>query len=334
MTTRAPGLLPYTGFRNLLINPHGQVNQRGVASAADTAFAWDRWRVRTQTAAVGISTITDAEDGSPSMMRLTQSQVAAQRMGIAQVIEGRNCKHLHGKAAVLSGRVRYSNAAPIRYAILEHTGTEDAPPADVVNSWTNGTFTAGNFFIASNLTVRAVGTQTPAANTLTDIPALSAILGSTFNNLIAFIWTEGTAAQTSTLDLSLQFEQGTAPTTREFRPIGIEEALCARYCQTYMLVRYSPLAGQTQAAGNWTTMQIPFAAGAMRLAPTATATAALDYLRDGAGTAATTVTVTAISTTTTSWRPYGTYTGTLTTHCPASIRCGASDSTYLFDAEL
>ena len=215
--------------RNLLINPHGRVNQRQPASNADDTYGHDRWVALTQTGTIAVSTLADVEDGTPSMMRLTQSQASAQRMGYAQIIEGANCKHLRGKAVVLGGRLRYSSAAAVRYAILEWTGTEDVVTSDVVNSWTNGTFTAGNFFLASNLTVRAVGSLTPAAATLADLTALTAALGSAFNNLIVLVWTEGTAAQNATLDLSLQFERGTVPPGREFRPIGIEQALCQRY---------------------------------------------------------------------------------------------------------
>ena len=215
--------------RNLLINPHGRVNQRQPASNADDTYGHDRWVALTQTGAIAVSTPTDVEDGTPSMMRLTQSQAAAQRMGYAQIIEGANCKHLRGKAAVLSGRLRYSNAAAVRYAILEWTGTEDAVTSDVVADWTSATFTAGNFFLASNLIVRAVGSLTPAAATLTNLTALTATLGSSFKNLIVFVWTEGTAAQSSTLDLSLQLERGTVATEREFLPIGHELSLCRYY---------------------------------------------------------------------------------------------------------
>lgn len=222
------------GFRNLLINPHGRINQRGLASNADDTYGHDRWNVLTQTGTIAVSTVTDAENGTPKMWRLTQSQASAQRMGYAQIIEGANCKYLRGKQVTLSGRIKFSLNAAVRYAILEWTGTEDVVTSDVVNDWTNGAFTAGNFFNSTTLNVLGVGSLTPAAATLTDLTALTAPLGSSFNNLIVFIWTEATIAQNATLDGALQLEQGAVATAREFRSATIELKLCQRYfCKSY-----------------------------------------------------------------------------------------------------
>ena len=222
---------PLGGFRNLLINPMGRINQRALASNADDTYGHDRWNVLTQTGAVAVSTLSDVENGLPSMMRMTQSQASAQRMGPSQIIEALNCKHLRGKPVTLSGRVRCSAAATLRYAILEWTGTADSVTSDVVNDWTSSTYTAGNFFLGSNLTVAAVGSLALSANTLTDLTALTGTLGSSMNNLLMFLWTEGTVAQNVTLDYALQLEQGTQATPREVRSYVIEEHLCQRYFQ-------------------------------------------------------------------------------------------------------
>lgn len=219
------------GFRNRLINGNGAINQRSATSQADDTYAWDRHYVLTQTGAIGVSTLTDVANGLPSMMRATQSQASAQRMGIAQIIEAANCKDLRGQAVALIGKLRCSSAQAIRYAILEWTGTADSVTSDVVNSWTNATFTAGQFFNSTTLTVTAVGTLTPVANTVTDF-LLPATLGSSGNNVIVMIWTEGTAAQNVTLDVAWQFAKGdftgqTYPI--EARSRTEEEILCMRY---------------------------------------------------------------------------------------------------------
>lgn len=216
------------GFRNILINGDGLINQRALATVGDDAYGHDRWNVLVQTAAVAPTTVSNAENGTPSMWRLTQSQAAAQRMGYSQIIEGVNCKHLRGKAVMLSGRYRCSASQAIRWAVLEWTGTEDAVTSDVVNDWTSSTYTGGNFFVAANINVLAVGSATPSAATLTDF-TLAATVGSSANNLIVMIWTEGTAAQNVTLDGSLQFEVGAVATPREFRPYSVEFGLCLRY---------------------------------------------------------------------------------------------------------
>lgn len=219
------------GFRNRLINGNGRINQRGVTSSADDTYAWDRHNVLTQTAAIGISTLSDVANGLPSMMRLTQSQASAQRMGNSQIIESGNCKDLRGQAVTLLGKLRCSAAQAVRFAILEWTGAADAVTSDVVNSWTNGTFTAGQFFISSNLTVTAVGSLTPSAATVTDF-SLTATLGASVNNVIVMIWTEGTAAQNVTLDVAWEFVKGdvTGQTyPLEVRDYGRELALVQRY---------------------------------------------------------------------------------------------------------
>ncbi len=211
-----------------LINGNGHVAQSGVGSTADDVYSHDQWYALTQTAALTTSQLTDVEDGVPQMIRLTQGQASAQRMGYAQIIEAQRCKKLRGKRVTFGGRLRYSNAAAVNFAILEWTGTADAPTSDVVNDWTNGTFTAGNFFNSTTLTVRAVGTLTPSAATLTDF-RVSATLGSSFNNLILMIWTSGTAAQNSTLDFVAQLKRGFVVAPYVFRPFDQEILLCQRY---------------------------------------------------------------------------------------------------------
>lgn len=238
------------GFRNRLINGNGAINQRVATSQADDTYAWDRHYVLTQTAAIGTTTISDVADGLPSMMRLTQSQVTAQRMGVAQIIESVNCKDLRGQAVTLLGKLRCSAAQAIRYTILEWTGTADAPVSDVVNSWTNGTFTAGQFFNSTTLTVTQVGTITPSAATVTDF-LLNTTLASSVNNVIVLIWTEGTAAQNVTLDVAWGFVKGdqtgqTYPV--EVRDRGSEQILCERYFQKSYAAGTAP--GANVASGN------------------------------------------------------------------------------------
>lgn len=213
-----------------IINGNGQVQQIALGSTADDVYSHDQWYALTQTAALTTSQLTDVEDGVPNMIRLTQGQASAQRIGYAQILEGARCKKLRGKRVTFGGRLRYSNAAAVRFAILEWTGTVDVVTSDVVNDWTNSTFTAGNFFNSTTLTVRAVGTLTPSAATLTDW-RVSAMLGSSFNNLIVMIWTEGTAAQNSTLDFVAQFKRGFVVAPYAFRGHAEELFLCQRYLE-------------------------------------------------------------------------------------------------------
>lgn len=219
------------GFRDKLINGDGQVSQRTYTTVADDVYWCDRHYVLTQTATITPTIINDVADGLPFMMRLTQTQATAQRMGNAQILEAAVAKRLRGKKVTLGGKLRSSLAQVIRYAVLEWTGTADALTSDVVQLWTSATYAPGGFFIGSNLTVAAVGTITPAANTLTDF-SLLADVSSACNNLIVFCWTEGTAAQNVTLDMAwgLVIGDATAETwPYEVRHPQQELALCQRY---------------------------------------------------------------------------------------------------------
>ena len=218
---------------NLLINPDGridQVNAGAAATTADDAYgSSDCWYALTQTAAITVQRLADGESGMPFYQQLKQTQATAQRMGRAQIIESGDCRHARGQGLVLSGRIRCSSAQAIRYAILEWTGTADAVTSDVVNSWTNGTFTAGQFFNSTTLNVLGVGALTPSANTWTDLTPLSATAGASLNNLIVLIWTEGTAAQNVTLDFRLKLEVGASATAFVPRTSIQELLLCQRF---------------------------------------------------------------------------------------------------------
>lgn len=224
--------------RNMIINPAFQIDQRNLGAStaiSDDTYCFDRWYALTQTASVAASQLTDPENGFTHAMRLTQSQASAQRFGFAQIIEGKNCKHARGNSGTLVPRIRCSQSTPIRYAILGWTGTEDVPTSDVVLNWTSGTFTAGNFFNSTTLSVLSVGAQTPSANTWTSLTALTIALGSSFTNIIVMVWTENTQAQNVTLDADyVQFEAGATATSFERRPIGQEYALCQRYFLNYV----------------------------------------------------------------------------------------------------
>ncbi len=82
--TLAPNL------RNKIINGGGRINQRGATSIGDDTYGHDRHYALVQTGAIAVSTLTAPADGIAAMMRLTQSQATAQRMGYAQIVEAAN----------------------------------------------------------------------------------------------------------------------------------------------------------------------------------------------------------------------------------------------------
>jgi hypothetical protein len=220
-------------WKNLLINPTGRVQDGASGAIGDGTYGLHNcWYLLLQTGNGTPTTITDVQDGVPSMIRLTQNNAGAQRFGYAQILEGMNCKHLRGRQVTLSGLARCSaSSVNLRYAVLEWTSTEDAPTKDVVLSWTSGTFTAGNFFLAANLNVLGAGTTTLTANVLKNFLSDAIQLGSTFNNLIVFLWTSATLAQNGTLDLMVQLEEGESYSRFDRRAITIDRRLSERYEQ-------------------------------------------------------------------------------------------------------
>ena len=222
-------------FRNRIINPSGKIAQIAPGSTANGTYTgFDQWYALTQTAAVTASALTNVENGTPYMMRLTQAQVAAQRFGLAQMLELADCVDLRGQAIVLSARVRCSASTTLHYAIIEWTGTADTPTKNVVNDWTSGTYTTGNFFIATTTTITATSSTALTANTLATI-SLTGTVGSSANNISVFFWTESTQAQNVTLDIGkVQLEIGLAPTVFGSRPITEELHRCQRfYAKTF-----------------------------------------------------------------------------------------------------
>lgn len=206
--------------RNKLKNASFAVDQRinSATSRADDIYSLDCWYTLTQTAAITVTQSALQENGQPFNIRLTQSQAGAQRMGLAQIVEARDSQADRGRTMSFAARVRISNSQAVRYAILEWTGTADAVTSDVVNDWTSSTYTAGNFFLAANLTVTAVGSMTPSAATWTTLTTLTGTAGSSLNNWVVLVWTEGTAAQNVTLDVGLiQLEHGSVATEFEYQ---------------------------------------------------------------------------------------------------------------------
>lgn len=221
--------LRHRSSENILINGDGAVAQRPtLSSIADDAYHIDRWYALNQTSTQTASQVTLAADGVPNLIRLTQNNATAQRIGCAQIVLAKNSQVLRGQAVTLSGKVRMSASVTVRFAILEWTGTADSVTSDWVNDWTSGTYTAGNFFKSTTTTVTATGSLALTANTLTDF-SLTGTVSSSANNVAVMIWSDATMAQNDTLDFRAKLEVGSAPTAWVPRPYIQEYGLCKYY---------------------------------------------------------------------------------------------------------
>lgn len=219
---------------NLVLNPAMTISEEfGTinTSIADDIYDLDQWYSLTQTAACQVQQIKDPESGFTYYRRQTQNQAVAQRMGFAQILEGVKCKHLRGGNATLVPRIRISSGQKLNYAILGWTSAEDIVTSDVVLSWTSSTFTPGNFFLAANYSVLGVGSVTPSADTWTPGPELTAAMGTAFNNVVLFVWSDQVMAQNATLDCDyVMFEQGDTFTGYPSVDPQQELSKCLRHC--------------------------------------------------------------------------------------------------------
>ena len=246
--------------RVLSINGDGRLNRRQAGAIGNDVYCFDRWYALSYLGGtVTPSTIADVASGYPSMMRLS-SPGSGRRIGLAQIIPSDDCRHLRGKSVTLSGTMRRSSGTTLRYAILEWTGSADAATSDVVNDWTTTTFTSGNFFAAANLTVTAVGNTLTTAGALTDLTPLMATLGTSFNNLIIFFFTQSALGTSDTLDVRGQLEVGSKATPFEVMPIGLVVQRCDRFYQKSFLETAAP--AQNAGAGTGEQIGVAGKAGA------------------------------------------------------------------------
>jgi hypothetical protein len=220
-----------TATENILINGDFRVNQRSSSTSfADDVYCLDRWYILTESGSITVGQGSLQEPGQVNNIRLTQPDSSSKRMGLAQIAELNDAGALRGQAVAMSARVRCSISQPIRYAILEWTGAANTPTSDVVSDWTSGSYTAGGFFNSASMVVVAVGSVTPSANVWTTLPTITGTISSVCNNLIVFVWTQGTIAQNATLDIGLaRLVAGTDAGTFPVRPFASELALCQRY---------------------------------------------------------------------------------------------------------
>lgn len=210
---------------NRILNGNFSRNQTGQTSVVDAAYHMDQWYALTESGSVTVAQQTDQEAGQATNLRLTQPDVTGKRIGSAQAILSLDCRDLRSQTAFFRARVRCSASQAIRWAVIEHTGTNDVVTKDVVADWTNASFTAGGFFISSNTVIAATGSVTPLVNTWTDILG-SAAISTACDNILVFIWTEAVLAQNGTLDIgSVKLARG-VQSPFEPRPASIEAQLC------------------------------------------------------------------------------------------------------------
>lgn len=209
------------GMINRLYNGDFTFCPSGTVVVADGATVFVSWYVLTQSGTVTVSQLSYPEAGQFACMRITQSSATAQRFGYAQRIQPEDCGDLRTALFNASGRLRFSDEANLRWAILASTsGT-----LDVVNDWTSATYTPGQFFISSVEVVNQ-GIFRTGAGAWGEIPQIPYQGPDDLVYLQLFVWTQDTVAQNGTLDAGLnQIAAGVVTQPFEHRPYDLNAAI-------------------------------------------------------------------------------------------------------------
>lgn len=296
-------------YRDVLYPPNALINGGGdlwdnqfnpltlTSYADDTYIGADMWYNLTQTASIQ-SAMVAGDTHSDNAIQLKQNQASAQRFGVAQIIENIISVAYRNRTVRFQLKINASNSQAIRCAIVEWTGTLDAPISDIVSTWTSSTYTPGNFFISTTTTVVGTDAVTPSANAYTDL-SVSGSVSSSCNNLIVFVWTEGTAAQNFTLSITeCQFVDGADPVPWMPRPLSDEILLAQRFIKSFKssnTVATKILVGSNHSTTHSWFIYIPPVP--FRARPSLTAVASdWDIINSGGSTAATAIAIDSTST--------------------------------------
>ena len=231
---------------NLLINGAMDVWQLGTGSTsrADDVYVNDGWYALTQSNPITAERSNNPFNGARQALRLTQANASAQRMGLAQIVEGRDSVPVRGRSVVLSGRAQCSTSATLRYAILSWSGTEDSVTSDVVADWTSASFTAGGFYNSTTLAVVATGSVALSAGTWTDITMAAGAVPSGCANLIVVFHTDATCVQNTTLDFTnIRLAEGTIAVPYVHEPFAVAVARCQRFFEKTFALETAPAEG-------------------------------------------------------------------------------------------
>lgn len=268
---------------NLLINGGFEFFQRQTPGTAtdrgDAAFGPDRWLVLRQSNNIDCERST-GDTNSRFAVKLTQKNASAQRIGLAQIVESFASVPQRSRSTRFQCRVKCSLSQAIRCAVLEWTGTADTSiTRDVVNDWTSSDYTDGasKFFVDTNYTPLGNAAVTPSAATWTDL-AVDVTPSSSCNNLVVFVWTEGTlAGTTNTLEICQGgLYDGTVARNWLPRPYAKELLLCQRYFEKTLPVDTAPADSTNVAAWIGTGLSVSanyvpvVYRGTKRVAPTVT----------------------------------------------------------------
>lgn len=225
---------------NLLINGAFKIAARvadptASATVTDGGYdLFDRWYCLRQGANATITRVAGT-DGTQFNAKMVAGGTT-NRFGLAQNVCAEASIPMRGRVIRFQCRVKThtsdSSNMSVRCAVLEWTGTADSPVKDVVNDWTSSTYTTGNFFTSTTLTLVGTATVSAAEGTWTDL-AVTGTVSSSCNNLIVLVWHQAIPANSANYIEIAKAGLYDGSQARDWmpQPDPAEELLCLPYCQ-------------------------------------------------------------------------------------------------------
>ena len=234
---------------NLIDNGSFLINQRygttSTSGIADDTYFSDRWIILTQSNTVTCVNTASASYRGGSYVLLTQDNASAQRAGILQILpwELMNCYSdgpFGGEAIalVLSARL-YQNSTGAKDIRMSVLSSASGPPSDIVNDWTSGTFTTGNFFI-NTFGMTLIKSQSFSIDDVTitkctmTMSAAEVAASGTDAYFFVFIHPVDTIAQNDTFGIGdVDLFAGSAARDYQQKNPGSDMNECQRYLMAY-----------------------------------------------------------------------------------------------------
>jgi hypothetical protein len=163
-----------------------------LTTRANDTYGPDQWYALTSGANVQFARVAETPSGTKSKYacQIRQADASASRFGFAQILEFERVVDLRGETVTFSVLVRTdgTEVSTVRAGLVEWTGTADTVTSNIISGWAaTPTLIANAAFVNTPEDHAITGTYTRITVTAT--------LGTTFNNLILFIWAPNAEAQ-------------------------------------------------------------------------------------------------------------------------------------------
>jgi hypothetical protein len=195
------------GFKNLVINGAFDIWQRGTSGSTAASFVADRWIINSN----NTSHARSADVPTGFRYSLLMTGTSASNAQATQKIESLNCNGLVGEPITVSFWAKSTSGSTQLGCYISHCNTEnDFGSTTSIGSTTNFTLTS---------------TWTRYSVTFT-----SSAPAGVLNGIQLGLFRNGTESS-ATYITGVQLEDSSAVTSFEYRPYGLELALCQRYYQ-------------------------------------------------------------------------------------------------------